>query len=65
MAWESDLLTWRVAVQSCLVLLASGIATFLAKLYRVRRQFQLMQKEGLVSPYAYVPHICFSCCDVH
>ena len=49
MSMVIDLPTWRLGLQSCLVLLAVGIARFLTKLYRIRRKFQLLQEEGLVS----------------
>lgn len=41
--------SWQLVLQSCLVLLLGGVSTFVVKLYRVRRRFQQMQKEGLVS----------------
>lgn len=40
---------WRLLTQSCLVLLGLGITNFITKLYRIRRKFQRMQNDGLVS----------------
>jgi hypothetical protein len=41
--------SWRLLARSCLVLLGAGIADFLIQLYRIRRKFQRMQNDGLVS----------------
>lgn len=49
MFFDNGISAWRVILQSCLVLLAGGVATFLTKLYRIRHKFQTMQREGLVS----------------
>jgi len=40
---------WQLVFRACLVLLGGALIRFLIKLYRIRRKFQLMQKEGLVS----------------
>ena len=57
MAFEIGLQGWRLFVQSCLVLLAGGIARFLTSLYRIRRKFQRMQSEGLVSLWNCAFHV--------
>lgn len=48
MASKIGLSILNLVVKSCLVLFAGGIIRFLIKLYRTRRRFQLMQKQGLV-----------------
>jgi hypothetical protein len=45
---------WRLLAQTFLLILGAGLANFFVKLYRVRRMFQRMQKEGLVSLHASV-----------
>ena len=50
MSWETILPSWQLVFRAFLVLLVGAIARFVTKLYRIRRKFQLMQKEGLVSP---------------
>lgn len=65
MFFEYDFPTWRVVLQSCLVLLAGGIATFLMKLYRIRHKFQVMQKEGLVSVSGHPSHTLWLAAELH
>ena len=52
----SNLPEWRLIFQACLALLVVGCARFSFKLYGIRRKFQLMQKNGLVSPRRYCHH---------
>lgn len=50
MLLEVILPSWQLVFRACLVLLFGAIVRFVSKLYRIRQMFQLMQKEGLVSP---------------
>ena len=49
MAFEIGLPAWTLVVRAFAVILAGATARFLFKFYSIRRKFQLMQREGLVS----------------
>ena len=57
MFFDNGISAWRVILQSCLLLFAAGLATFLTKLYRIRHKFQSMQREGLVSLWGHTDQI--------
>ncbi|CAG8960151.1 hypothetical protein HYFRA_00010630 [Hymenoscyphus fraxineus] len=42
--------SWRLCVQSCVVLISVKILSFFFKIYTIRRRFQRMQKDGLPMP---------------